>query len=33
MRAMDGFFLRAECFYNFATEMDELEEDPWTANG
>lgn len=33
MRAMDGFFLRAESFYNFATEMDELEEDPWTANG
>lgn len=33
MRPMDGFFLRAESFYNFATEMDELEEDPWTANG
>jgi predicted ATPase len=33
MRPMDGFFLRAESFFNFATEMDELEQDPWTANG
>lgn len=33
LRPMDGFFLRAESFYNFATEMDELEQDPWTANG
>ena len=32
-RPMDGFFLRAESFFNFASEMDELEEDPWTANG
>lgn len=33
IRPMDGFFLRAESFFNFATEMDRLEEDPWTANG
>lgn len=33
LRPMDGFFLRAESFYHFATEMDELENDPWTANG
>ncbi|YCM43125.1 AAA family ATPase [Verrucomicrobiaceae bacterium 227] len=33
MRPMDGFFLRAESFFNFATEMDELEKDPYCANG
>lgn len=30
---MDGFFLRAESFFNFATEMDELEKEPFCANG
>jgi len=33
MRPMDGFFLRAESFFNFATEMDELEKEPFCANG
>jgi len=32
-RPMDGFFLRAESFYNFASTLDELEQDPWTRNG
>lgn len=32
-RPMDGFFLRAESFYNFATEMDELEKEPFCGNG
>jgi predicted ATPase len=32
-RPMDGFFLRAESFYNFATQMDELEKEPFCANG
>ncbi|MEM9478863.1 MAG: AAA family ATPase [Verrucomicrobiota bacterium] len=32
-RPLDGFFLRAESFFNFATEMDELESDLSTANG
>ena len=32
-RARDGFFLRAESFYNFATEMDELEKEPYCATG
>ena len=27
-RPMDGFFLRAESFYNWATELDELEASP-----
>lgn len=25
----DGFFLRAESFYNFASNIDELDESPW----
>ncbi|MEJ6581384.1 MAG: hypothetical protein QNL33_19175 [Akkermansiaceae bacterium] len=33
MRPMDGFFLRAESFFNFATEMDELEKEPFCGNG
>jgi predicted ATPase len=28
-RPMDGFYLRAESFYNFATELDELEKTPF----
>jgi predicted ATPase len=32
-RPMDGFFLRAESFFNFATEMDDLEKVPFCANG
>lgn len=28
-RPLDGFFLRAESFYNFATELDELEQQPF----
>jgi predicted ATPase len=32
-RPMDGFFLRAESFFNFATEMDDLENEPFCANG
>jgi len=32
-RPMDGFFLRAESLYNFATELDDLEKDPYCANG
>lgn len=32
-RPMDGFFLRAESFYNFATQMDDLEKEPFCANG
>ena len=31
-RPMDGFFLRAESFYNFATEMDDLEKEPFCAS-
>ena len=27
--AKDGFFLRAESFYNVATNIDEMEESPW----
>lgn len=30
---MDGFFLRAESFFNFATMLDEFEEDIDTADG
>jgi len=33
LRPMDGFFLRAESLYNFATELDELEKEPYCANG
>lgn len=33
VRPMDGFFLRAESLYNFATELDELEREPFCANG
>ena len=32
-RPLDGFFLRAESFYNFATEMDELEKMPFCGGG
>jgi len=32
-RPMDGFFLRAESLYNFATEMDELEKEPYCGTG
>lgn len=32
-RPMDGFFLRAESFYNFATQMDDLEKEPFCASG
>jgi len=32
-RPMDGFFLRAESFYNFATEMDDLEKQPFCGGG
>ena len=32
-RPMDGFFLRAESLYNFATEMDELEKEPFCGTG
>ena len=32
-RPFDGFFLRAESFYNFATEMDDLEKEPYCGNG
>jgi predicted ATPase len=28
-RPLDGFFLRAESFYNFATELDDLEKQPF----
>jgi predicted ATPase len=28
-RPKDGFFLRAESFYNFASEIDRLDEDPF----
>lgn len=30
-RPMDGFFLRAESFIQWADELDRLESDPWTA--
>jgi predicted ATPase len=30
-RPMDGFFLRAESYYNHATELDELERTPFCA--
>lgn len=33
VRPMDGFFLRAESFYNFATEMDDLEQQPFCGSG
>lgn len=29
LRPMDGFFLRAESYHNFATDMDTLEATPW----
>lgn len=29
---MDGFFLRAESFFNFASALDQFEEDPYTAD-
>jgi len=32
-RPMDGFFLRAESFFNFATAMDDLEKEPFCASG
>lgn len=32
-RPLDGFFLRAESLYNFATEMDELEKEPFCGTG
>lgn len=32
-RPMDGFFLRAESLFNFATEMDDLEKQPFCGNG
>jgi len=32
-RPLDGFFLRAESLFNFATEMDELEKEPFCGNG
>lgn len=32
-RPMDGFFLRAESFYNFATELDDLEKMPFCDGG
>jgi len=32
-RPMDGFFLRAESFYNFATAMDNLEKEPFCTSG
>ena len=32
-RPGDGFFLRAESLYNFATEVDELEKQPYCATG
>jgi predicted ATPase len=32
-RPTDGFFLRAESLFNFATEMDDLEKEPYCADG
>ncbi|MCB1096825.1 MAG: AAA family ATPase [Verrucomicrobiae bacterium] len=32
-RPLDGFFLRAESFFNFAAHMDEMENDPFSATG
>jgi predicted ATPase len=32
-RPTDGFFLRAESLFNFATEMDELEKQPFCGSG
>jgi len=32
-RPMDGFFLRAESFFNFATQMDDLEKEPFCGSG
>ena len=32
-RPLDGFFLRAESFYQFADELDDLESDPFTSTG
>lgn len=29
-RPQDGFFLRAESFYNFATNVDEIDDDPFS---
>ncbi|AEG92355.1 AAA family ATPase [Ramlibacter tataouinensis] len=29
LRAKDGFFLRAESFFNVATEIENLDADPW----
>ncbi|WP_454828453.1 AAA family ATPase [Pseudoxanthomonas wuyuanensis] len=31
-RARDGFFLRAESFYNVASEIDRLDREPWGGN-
>ena len=33
IRPMDGFFLRAESLYNFATELEALEQEPFCASG
>lgn len=33
MRPMDGFFLRAESLYNFATELEKLEREPFCGTG
>jgi len=33
IRPMDGFFLRAESLYNFATQLEELEQQPFCASG
>lgn len=32
-RPTDGFFLRAESLFNFATQMDELEKEPFCGSG
>ncbi len=32
-RPLDGFFLRAESFYNFASELDALENEPFCGTG
>ncbi len=32
-RPLDGFFLRAESFYNFATAMEDLESEEYCGNG
>lgn len=33
LRPMDGFFLRAESYYNFATLIDELDSGAWSYGG